>query len=133
MTDPLLTAAGSWSPSLALCLEAACARFEAAWQVAQVAGQRPRVEDFLGAVPEPDRPALRAESTPRDAECRRRAGQTPRGEDYRERSPPLDRDRLTCLIAARRTPPAPAGAAPPPPAGKAAEDTPVMAPRALRL
>ena len=34
--------------------EQACDRFEAAWQ----AGQRPRVEDHVAAVPEPERPAL---------------------------------------------------------------------------
>jgi hypothetical protein len=40
----------------ALRVNTACERFEQAWR----AGSRPRIEDFLGCMPEPERPVPRA-------------------------------------------------------------------------
>ena len=52
-TTPVLDDA-PWSPSLALRVEQVCNRFEAACK----AGQRPRIEHYLGQTPEPERLVL---------------------------------------------------------------------------
>ena len=59
--------------------------FEQAWR----AGQRPRIEDFLGAVPEAERLALRRELVALDMDYRQQAGEDPRPEDYHDRFPEL--------------------------------------------
>jgi WD40 repeat protein len=64
-------------------LDAACVRFEAAWQ----AGQRPRIEDFLDAVAEAERPALLLELLHLELEYRRRCGEDVGADDYRMRFP----------------------------------------------
>jgi hypothetical protein len=58
-------------------------RFEQAWK----AGARPRLEDFLPAVDEADRPALLEELLALDLEYRGRAGERPTAEEYRLRLP----------------------------------------------
>jgi serine/threonine protein kinase/tetratricopeptide (TPR) repeat protein/WD40 repeat protein len=63
----------------------ACNRFELAWQ----AGQRPRIEDYLGATPEPERSDLVRELVALDIDYRRRAGEEPQPDDYRARFPAL--------------------------------------------
>jgi predicted Ser/Thr protein kinase len=60
-----------------------CNRFEAAWK----AGQRPRIEDHLGEVAEPERPSLLRELLAMELSLRRRGGETPAGEEYRKRFP----------------------------------------------
>jgi serine/threonine-protein kinase len=62
-------------------IDAACLRFEAAWQ----AGQRPRIEDYLGQTREPTRSALLAELLRLDLEYRRRNGETPAEQEYASR------------------------------------------------
>ena len=62
---------------------ATCDRFEAAWR----AGQRPRVEDYLGDLPDPDRPALLRELLAMELEWRRRCGEQPTPREYRARLP----------------------------------------------
>jgi hypothetical protein len=57
MSDPL----ASQEPlSQAQRVDRVCDRFEGAWQ----AGQRPRIEDYLGEVPEPERSRLIRELLP---------------------------------------------------------------------
>jgi serine/threonine protein kinase len=76
--------AGDGQPlSLVLRIDAACLRFEAAWQ----AGQRPRLEDYLAEVPAAERPAWLAELLPVELAYRRRSGERPTLEEYRQRFP----------------------------------------------
>jgi serine/threonine-protein kinase len=65
----------------------ACDRFEAAWR----AGQRPRIEDYLAAVPEAERPALLGELLLLEVDYRRLAGEQLRAEEFLDRFPSLDR------------------------------------------
>lgn len=60
-----------------------CDQFEAAWR----AGQRPRIEDFLGDASKPGRPALLRELLARELSHRIRRGEQPAPGDYRERFP----------------------------------------------
>src|SRR5262249_24615296 len=71
------------SPSLAARVDAACDRFEAAWQ----AGQRPRLEDYLGDAPEPERSALARHLIAVDVEYRQKHGEQPQAAEYRARFP----------------------------------------------
>ena len=68
----------------------ACDRFEAAWR----GGQRPRIEDHLAEVPEPERPALLRELLALELELRR--GERPDPQEYRDRFP----DRVELVAAA---------------------------------
>ena len=65
--------------SLGLRIEPACNRFELAWQ----AGERPRLEDHLGGVPEAERPGVLCELIALDIDYRRRAGEQPRAAESR--------------------------------------------------
>jgi WD40 repeat protein len=69
--------------SLARRVDAVCLRFEAAW----AAGSQPRIEDFLSAAPEPDRPALLRELLYLDLEYRHRSGNGSNPPEYRARFP----------------------------------------------
>jgi serine/threonine-protein kinase len=89
--------------SLARRIDAACGRYEHDW----AAGQRPRIEDYLGEVPESEQPALLRELLPLEADYRRRLGEDPRPEEYLARFPSLDPDWLTRVLVA-----SPANAAP---------------------
>jgi WD40 repeat protein len=64
-------------------VDAACLRFEAAWQ----AGQRPRLEEFLDAAPESECPALLRELLHLEWEYRRRGGEDITPHEYRLRFP----------------------------------------------
>ncbi len=72
-----------------------CDRFEAAWK----AGPRPRLEDYLAAVPEAERPALLRELLPLEIDYRRLAGEQPAAEEYLARFPDLDRAWLEGVLA----------------------------------
>jgi formylglycine-generating enzyme required for sulfatase activity len=74
------------SESLARRVDQVCNRFEAAWK----AGTPPRLEDFLGDAPGPERAALLRELVPLDVYYRRARGEDCRPEDYRDRFPDLD-------------------------------------------
>ena len=54
MNEPFSPSDENLSPTLARQMERICDRFEAAWK----AGQQPRIEDYLGEMPEPERPDL---------------------------------------------------------------------------
>jgi tetratricopeptide (TPR) repeat protein len=73
-------------------VDAVCCRFERAWRE----GGRPRVEDFLADLPEPERGPLLRELVLLDADYRRRTGDSPEPNDYLSRFPALD---ATCLAA----------------------------------
>src|SRR5262245_6943178 len=60
-----------------------CDRFEAAWE----AGRRPRIEDYLGEVTEPYRPALLRDLLAWELNARRRRGERPEPAEYRDRLP----------------------------------------------
>jgi protein kinase-like protein len=60
-----------------------CDRFEAAWR----AGHGPRIEDYLGEAPEPDRPALLHQLVALELELRRDRGESPTLQEYRSRFP----------------------------------------------
>ena len=60
-----------------------CDAFEAAWK----AGQRPRIEDDLGEVPEPSRVALFRHLLALELDYRQTAGEMPEPGHYRERFP----------------------------------------------
>jgi hypothetical protein len=74
------------SPSRLLRVDEACGRFEAAWQ----AGQRPRIEDYLDAAAEPDRPQLLRELLAIELAYRRGQGETLWLAGYRQRFPAHD-------------------------------------------
>jgi formylglycine-generating enzyme required for sulfatase activity len=67
-------------------VDEACDRFESAL----TRGERPRIEDYLGAIPEPDRPGLLAELLLLELEYRRQWGDRPTPDEYRLRFPGQD-------------------------------------------
>src|SRR5262245_7251045 len=69
--------------TLARQVEAAYQRFESAWR----AGQRPRIEEHLGDLPEPARAVLLPELLELELSQRRRAGENVVAEEYRQRFP----------------------------------------------
>jgi serine/threonine-protein kinase len=64
-------------------VDAACDRFEADWK----AGRRPRIEAYLAAAAESERPALLRELLMLELEFRARSGEHPTREGYRARFP----------------------------------------------
>jgi WD40 repeat protein len=69
--------------SQALRINEVCNRFELAWR----AGQRPRIEDYLGDAAEPERSDLLRELVALEIDYRRQAGQEPALDEYRTRFP----------------------------------------------
>src|SRR5271154_918078 len=61
----------------------AAERFERAWKK----GPRPRIEDFLAEVPEPQRPRLLSELLRVECELRARANEGATADEYRRRFP----------------------------------------------
>ena len=68
---------GSLSPSAVRRVEQACDRFEDAWQAAARGGQQPRLEEYLGAAPEPERSVLLYELLLLELDCRGGGGDRP--------------------------------------------------------
>jgi WD40 repeat protein/serine/threonine protein kinase len=83
MSDATPTEDENRSPSLGGRVEAMCDRFEAAWR----AGQRPAIEDYLGAVSESARTALFRELLVLELTYREQAGDCPTPDDYSGRFP----------------------------------------------
>jgi WD40 repeat protein/serine/threonine protein kinase len=109
--------------SMAQRVDAACSRFEKAWQSVGSQGERPRIEDYLVDVPESERPALVRHLIPLDTNYRRRFGEAPRAEEYQGRFPSIDLEWLSrALGVAKSEPPNPA--IPSSPVGDDAEATP---------
>jgi hypothetical protein len=90
----------------------ACDRFQNAWQAALAGGPRPRIEDFLKGVPEPERIPVLCELVLLDLDFRVRLGEQPRVEDYRNRFPSLGEKWLERKIQQQKPT---AAAAPQPP------------------
>jgi serine/threonine protein kinase len=84
----------------------ACERYEADWR----AGQRPRIEEFLEAIPEPDRPTFLRELLAVELELRRERGERPGPGEYRARFPNQD---AAVDVAFAEGPPMPEGPAEP--------------------
>jgi hypothetical protein len=70
-------------------VDAVCARFEADWKSAANAGLRPRIEEYLGDVPEPARAVLVRELGGLEVYYRRRAGEACSPAEYEARFPGL--------------------------------------------
>jgi WD40 repeat protein len=87
MSDQLYPSQESLPPSVVERLDKVCDRFAAAWQAAACASQRPRIEDFLGDTPEPERSDLVRALIALDTAYRLQAGEQPQAEDYRDRFP----------------------------------------------
>jgi serine/threonine-protein kinase len=81
--------------------EQVCDRFEGAWK----AGERPRLEEHLAAVPEPERAALLPELVALEVDYRRLAGEQPVPEEFLARFPSLDRSWLAIVLAGAEPPP----------------------------
>ncbi len=78
---------GAWSPDFERCrVDETCDRFEAAWR----AGERPRIEDYLGDADGSAHVALLRELLALEIDYRRRLGEEPQPADYREHFPDLD-------------------------------------------
>ncbi len=101
----------------------ACNRFEDAW----LAGSRPRIADFLAAVPPAEQPELLRGLLALDLHYRRRLGETPTLDDYRAQYPAQDFSPLADLFATASQPTpsgladatAPSASSTPSPGGKA--------------
>ncbi len=109
----------AWSPEVALLVEEACNRFEAAWR----AGAAPRIEAYLGDTPEPALSALLRELLALEVEYRLGGGDTPTPAEYDARFPGhagLIRE----VLAGARTdgPPNPTGAYEPADTGTDGDD-----------
>jgi serine/threonine protein kinase/formylglycine-generating enzyme required for sulfatase activity len=74
---------GGSSLSLLLRVDEVCNRFETAWK----ADQRPQIEDYLAATPEPERTALLRELLALDLAYRRQVDEKPTPEPYLRRFP----------------------------------------------
>jgi hypothetical protein len=83
MSDQPPPSRDSPSSSLLQRVDEICDRFEDAWK----AGQRPRIEDYLSDMPEPERSALLRELIALDIAYRRQAEETPELEYYHNRFP----------------------------------------------
>jgi serine/threonine-protein kinase len=92
-------------------VDEACDHFEAAWR----AGAAPRIEDYLAAAREDERPALLGEQVALERELRRRRGERPGVEEYLARFP----GHAGVVRAAFGAPPEPGGG----PAPRPSEDT----------
>ena len=69
--------------SIAARIDEIADRFELAWQ----SGSSPRVEDYLGATPEPERSSLLRELVALELELRTRRGEVPGIDEYCQRFP----------------------------------------------
>ncbi len=85
MLDPETTLDTSLSLEAARQIDAACDRFESAWR----AGERPRLEDYLGEPPPDLKATLLAELLALDVYYRSQAGESPTEAEYRQRFPAL--------------------------------------------
>jgi WD40 repeat protein/serine/threonine protein kinase len=78
------SSAESFSLSLERRVNAVCDQFETAWTAGMEGGKRPRIEDYAGGIPEPERSVLLRELIILDIYYRRRACEQPQAEDYRD-------------------------------------------------
>jgi eukaryotic-like serine/threonine-protein kinase len=95
MTVRNLSDRSALPPALATSIDALCDRFEAAWK----AGERPRLETYLGDVSEAGRAAAAWELLRVEAYYRRHAGEEPDPSEYQTRMPMLDTVELVGALA----------------------------------
>jgi serine/threonine protein kinase len=111
------------SQSLTGRIDAACDRFEAEWK----AGRRPRIEDYLDAVPAPGREELLRELLVLELTYRARGREDPTPDEYRDRFAGPDAamqvEAAFAMIKSRTTT-SPRGPAGPGPAGRCGEPPP---------
>jgi tetratricopeptide (TPR) repeat protein len=93
--DPPATLAALW--------DQLCDRFEQGWR----AGQGPAIEDFLGDMPEPGRPALFRELLTLELAYRAALGQRPSRDEYDARFPGFAAQVRSVFDSTRPEPPAP--------------------------
>lgn len=86
MTDSIETGYERLAPESALCVDAACDRFEQAWRN----GVRPKIDDFLHQAVDGERAILLRELVLLEIGLRRRGGERLRNDEYRERFPALE-------------------------------------------
>jgi WD40 repeat protein len=103
MSEASLRNSGAGSPLLARQVDATCDRFEQAWKAAAATIERPRIEEYLGAVAEPAHPVLLRELISLDIYYRRRHGEDPQPADYGKHVPGLDPVWLVDALASRAT------------------------------
>jgi hypothetical protein len=103
MTDESRVNSDALLPSLVERVDNVCDRFEAAWIRATAEDQRPRIEDYLSTVQEPERSFLLRELIALDITYRQRVGEQPKEEDYRARFPFLDLAQLANVPGAQPT------------------------------
>jgi WD40 repeat protein/serine/threonine protein kinase len=89
-------------PSAVERLDKVCDRFEAVWKTAGSTSQRPRIEDYLGDTPEPERSVLSHELIALEIAYRQRAGEHPSPGEYQTRFPSLDLAQFTSVFATQR-------------------------------
>src|SRR5262245_27188118 len=75
------------NPSLLRRVEEVCDRFEAAWKAAGSLDQRPKIEDYLGEIREPERSLFLRELLELEIAYRRLAGKELLPEQFRQRFP----------------------------------------------
>jgi hypothetical protein len=85
MNGPSTYEAVPWSPSLVRNLDAVCVRFEEAWKAGP--STRPRLEDYLGEVPECARGPAVEELLALEVAYRCRSGERPTVDEYDRRFP----------------------------------------------
>src|SRR5690349_6267195 len=103
MSSPCLSKNDSRLPLVTEQVDQACDRFEAAWKTAIATLERPRIEDYLGAVAEAKRSVLLTELLHLDIYYRRLHGEEPQPTDYSARFPDLKQDWLASALASRGT------------------------------
>jgi len=81
-------------PATSDAIDAACRRFEGAWEAALAGGPRSRIEDHLTAVAEEQRQILLREVVQLEVHIRSRLGEQLRPEDYGDRFPTLSHNWL---------------------------------------
>src|SRR5262245_21013807 len=97
--------AASLTPEAVRRIDQACDQFEAAWQ----AGERPRIEEYLGNAAGPERSALLRQLLLLEWDYRRQAGEHPTPADYLPRFPEqatLIRDVCTSALSSNSDSPA---------------------------
>jgi WD40 repeat protein/serine/threonine protein kinase len=107
MSDARPDESASLPPPTSDAIDAACDRFEQAWQAG---GPWPRIEEYLQQVTEAERPLLLLELVLLDLFYRSRAGEATRPEDYLARFPALNPRWLSRKVRQHQAPSPPAEA-----------------------
>jgi WD40 repeat protein/serine/threonine protein kinase len=99
MGTPLLPDNESLPLSLVQRVDAVCLRFEAAWKSAATTKARPRIEEYVADIPEPERMALLRELIHLEIYYRYQRGEVIQGAEYQTRFAGLDSAWLARAVA----------------------------------